>query len=88
MKDYTDNYDIKKFTYVKESKCFVTEASDLLIKAGDKFPYMFFIENTETGNRVLFTYASTMRDVEGDLMYVTYVSNSVIGTFTAKIFND
>lgn len=88
MKDYTDNYDIKKFTYVKESKCFVTEASILGIKPGDKFPYMFFIENTETNIRVLFTYASTMRDVEGDLMYVTYLSNSVIGTFTAKIFND
>ena len=88
MKDYTDNYDIKKFTYVKESKCFATEASSLRIKPGDKFPYMFFIENTETNNRVLFTYASTMRDEEGDLMYVTYVSNSVIGTFTAKIFND
>lgn len=40
MKDYTDNYDIKKFTYVKESKCFASEASILGIKPGDKFPYM------------------------------------------------
>lgn len=88
MLKHSHNYDIKQFTYVKESKCFAAEASSLGIKPGDKFLYMFFIENTETNNRVLFTYVSTMRDAEGDLMYVTYVSNSVIGTFTAKIFND
>jgi hypothetical protein len=88
MIKHSENYNIKKFTYNKDDRKFVSEASDLGIKPGDKFPYMFFIENTETNNRVLFTYVSTMRDVEGDLMYVTYVSNSVIGTLTAKIFND
>ena len=88
MKDYTTRYDIKQFSYNKETRCFTSEFSSLGIAPGQKLPYMFFIDNNETNNRVLFTYASTMRDVEGDLMHVTYVSNSVIGTFTAKIFND
>lgn len=88
MIKHSESYNIKKFTYNKDDRKFVSEASSLGIKPGDKFPYMFFIENTETNNRVLLTYVSAMRDVEGDLMYVTYVSNSVIGTFTAKIFND
>ena len=88
MLEHSHNYDIKKFTYVKESKCFVTEASDLIIKAGDKYPYMFFIENTETNNRVLFTYVSTERNENNELQCVNYKSTSNLGKFTAKIFND
>lgn len=88
MKDYVDNYDIKKFTYVKEAKCFATEASSLRIKPGDKFPYMFFIENTETGNRALFVSSDTTRNNEYELQSVNYISKSNLGEFTAKIFND
>ena len=48
MIKHSENYDIKKFTYIKESKRFVSEASTLGIKPGEKYPYMFFIENLET----------------------------------------
>jgi hypothetical protein len=88
MIKHSENYDIKQFTYVKESKCFASEASSLGIKPGDKFPYMFFIENTETGNRALFTYASTERNEDNELQSVNYKGISALGTFTAKIFND
>ena len=88
MIKHSENYDIKKFTYVKESKCFTSEASILGIKPGDKFPYMFFIENTETGNRVLFVSSDTTRNNEYELQCVNYKGISALGTFTAKIFND
>lgn len=88
MKDYTDNYDIKRFTYNKDDRKFVSAASDLGMRAGMPWPYMFFIENAETKNRVLFTYGNTVRDDEGDVMYVNYKSTSNLGEFTAIIFND
>lgn len=88
MLKHSHNYDIKQFTYVKESKCFASEASSLGIKPGDKFPYMFFIENAETGNRVLFVSSDTTRNNEYELQSVNYKSTSNLGEFTAKIFND
>lgn len=88
MIKHSENYNIKKFTYNKDDRKFVSEASDLGIKAGMPWPYMFFIENTETKTRVLFTYNNTVRDDEGNMMYANYKSTSNLGEFTAKIFND
>lgn len=88
MIKHSENYDIKKFTFNKYNRKFISEASDLGIKAGMSWPYMFFIENAETKNRVLFTYANTVRDKKGGMMYVNYKSTSNLGEFTAKIFND
>ena len=86
LKDYTDTFDSKKFTYNKDDRKFVSEASDLGIRAGMLWPYMFFIENAETKKRALFTYDNTVRDDEGDVMCGNYKSTSNLGEFTAIIF--
>lgn len=86
LKDYTDTFDSKKFTYNKDDRKFVSEASDLGIRAGMLWPYMFFIENAETKKRILFTYGNTARDDEGDITHL-YKSTSNLGEFTAIIFN-
>ena len=85
-KERTDTFDIKKFTYNKDDRKFVSKASDLGIRAGMLWPYMFFIENDETKKRVLFTYNNTDQDGKGGVMYMNYKSTSSLGEFTAIIF--
>ena len=87
-KEYTDAFDIKKFTYNKDDRKFVSDASYLGIRVDMPWPYMFFIENDETKKRILFTYGNTVRNDEGDVMYVNYTSTSNSGEFAAIIFNE
>ena len=87
LKGYTDAFDSKKFTYNKDDRKFVSKASDLGIRAGMLWPYMFFIENAETKKRALFTYHNTDQDDERNMMYMNYKSTSNLGEFTAIIFN-
>ena len=83
-----DAFDIKKFTYNKDDRKFVSDASYLGIRVDMPWPYMFFIENDETKKRILFTYDNTVRNDEGYVMYVNYTSTSNLGEFTAIIFNE
>ena len=96
---YLDTVSTKYFTYVKEMRRFVTEASDIKHARicrriyNDAYDEGFWLESAETGKKVLFTYEGLETDDEGDITCwnFTALSNNNpenLRDLTLVVFND
>lgn len=81
-------YDIDRFTYIKERKEFVAEASDLGKRAEDKIPATIQIHNSKTGNTATFCYQEMVWNGDNEIIGWRYLNDSYGCTLSLLLFND
>jgi len=64
----TNTFNIDRFTYIKEIRQFVVEASDLAHRSGEKIPATIVIHNPDTGNNAYFCFENISWTDDNDVL--------------------